>query len=253
MVTRWIQHVQDVAKKQNITYKEAMRVAKKTYVKNPVGAPPRKKRKKGRGTRKGEARLTARRAYMETPFPSGVHQKRLALVAPMATLRGGHDADADKAQHTAAPHDTAGGDGAHKHVGTMSKVGTHLKAAGHDLGKAMKSLVGGGTRKGMRRRTARRAYRGLRRRRRRRGTRTGMRRRTARRAYRGLRRRRRRRGGGTKKGQRRKTVDVRRAYVRRGSRVRRRRRRGQTTRKGMRRRRVSARRAYTYTKLYPRL
>ena len=251
MVSRWIKHVQDVAKKQNISYKEAMKVAKKTYVKNPVGTPPRKKRKKGRGTRKGEERLTARRAYMKTPFPSPVLQGRLAL-SPVGMQLGGHDADADKAHHTAAPQDTAHGDGAHKHVGTMSKVGTHLKAAGHDLGKAVTSLIGGGTHRGMRRRTARRAYKGLRRRRRRRGTRKGMRRRTARRAYRGLRRRRRRRGGGTKKGQRRKTVSTRRAYVRRSSRLRRRRRRGQATRKGMRRRRVSGRRAYTYTNLYSR-
>lgn len=59
-------------------------------------------------------------------------------------------------------------------------------------GRKMKRLRG--TRKGMRRKTARRAYTGLKKKRRKtRSTRKGMRRKTARRAYTGLKRRRTRR------------------------------------------------------------
>ena len=220
--------VEEIAKGEEKLARKRSRAAKKaakTRAKNKTKASRKKK--------KGQVRKTPRRTYVKKKGGTAVATKR-------KTGRGWWG---DTSGHTVAHHIGRAGmkkgraktkSGRRKRrtyvksrVGGLGKIRSYRKRRKitkgrktpliryrQKIGKRRVSLVANrSTRKGMRRKTARRAYKGLTRDRRgrflkKRGTRAGMRRKTARRAYQSNPRRRRT----TRKGMRRRTA--RRAYRR---------------------------------------
>ncbi len=65
-MTAWTEHIKAVAKKEKISYKEAMKIASKTFKKSEPKAGQPSKTMKGEEdftTKKGKERETARRAF----------------------------------------------------------------------------------------------------------------------------------------------------------------------------------------------